>query len=242
MFPTHLDPKESSALSLQFIIQELILMFQHLESLQKKIPHQLKDADLLAEIDPIARDLEKFLLFSLENPLSQRGGSLDKLCFYSEILLQASSVIEETNIPMLLEAMRSSVLRIKQKLLSCKESPEQHSAQEIGHLLLKLFEEFHEHLRKIFSELFSFLKESRTNENLLYLLIEQKDLLNQYVGSRTVETILARLFPQGPCELRATLCNGYARRGFLDFYSRNESLIDALEWEEPSCPLSPQKR
>ena len=232
IFPTHLEPQAARGLGLQFLIQELIQAFDLLESMRGKIDE---------DFEAISLELEKFLLFSLENPLAQKGGSLDKLCFYFEILLQNSCVDEETNIPALLEEMRGLVLHLKSKISSFKKPGSPSRFEEFSLQLVHLIETSQNDLRQIIHSLFPFLLESQEDENILFLLIEQREKLNFYLGERGVENILSRLFPQGPCTLRSALYNGYARRGFLDFYSRNEMLIDALDWED-ACSLSNQKR
>src|SRR3990167_10804310 len=117
IFPSDLDPPVARSLSLQFILQELIDSFEHLTILQNN-PHPPQ------ELSAIAHQLEKFLLFSLENPFAQKGGFLDKLCFYCEILIQASNVGDQ-DIPIFLEEMRNSVLKIKSKMFFYKKMPVQ---------------------------------------------------------------------------------------------------------------------
>src|SRR5689334_18778419 len=94
IFPANLDPPVARSLSLQFILQELIRSYKLLHHLQILTPQQIVGNELAEELAAIAKELEKFLLFSLESPFSQKGGVLDKLCFYSEILLQASKIKE----------------------------------------------------------------------------------------------------------------------------------------------------
>ncbi|MBS0625703.1 MAG: hypothetical protein JSS32_06605 [Verrucomicrobia bacterium] len=229
IFPTNLEPHAARALSLQFLMQELICTLESLEENH-------------LEIEAISGALEKFLLFSLENPLSQKGGSLDKLCFYSEILLKNSLVDEDEGIPILLEDLRVKTLSMRSKISLYRKSGHRSQNKEaILHEWDKFVQEARDGMRNIFDSLFLFFKESREDENFLFLLIELRERINRHLGPKTTETVLARLFPQGICTLRAALYNGYARRGFLDFYTRNEQLIDALEWED-SCSLNALKR
>lgn len=252
LFPAPLPPQAAASLSLQFLVQELISALRWLRDLELN-PSQHE------QFEWISSELEKFLLFSLELPLAQKGGFLDKLCFYMNILLQNSSTEEDIKILSHLQAMKSRVLQLKSNLSLFYKSNRNDShfffskpqrccsLQEAfmpqGSLIetwRELIQMMQSQLRLLFDSLFSFFQEFRHDENLLFLLIEQKEPLNQYLGHRAVETVLARLFPQGASSLRETLYNGYARRGFLDFYSRNEELIESIDWEN-ACPLSNPK-
>src|SRR5579872_6326266 len=112
IFPANLDRPNARSLSLQFILQELLASFDLLGQLQKITPKQVQGNDLREELLQISEELEKFLLFSLANPFSQKGGHLDKLCYYSDILIDASHVTDH-DLPMVLEEMRNSFLRLK---------------------------------------------------------------------------------------------------------------------------------
>src|SRR5690348_508319 len=86
-FPRDLEPPAARSLSLLFVLQEFISSCQLVERLENAAPE--------SELDVISTRLNHFLLSSLDNPFAQKGGALDKLCFYCEILLQGSKVGDE---------------------------------------------------------------------------------------------------------------------------------------------------
>src|SRR3990167_5451505 len=217
-FPSSLDLTSERSLSLLFVLQELLFSLQLLQRLEKQTP------ETVADISP---HLNKFLLSSLTAPLGQQGGALDKLCFYSEILLQASKVGDETLL-LILEEMRNAIMKLRSKLLFWKKKVPVH--QEIGFECKDLHRQLLSKLLSFFNALRSFLKESRTDENVLLYLIEHRGHFNRHLGVQTIETLLQHFFPAGPEELRATICEGYTRRGFAAFYAKQEPLLDALEW------------
>ena len=234
-FPAHLEPKAACSFSLQFLLQELLLAFDLSETLHKQIELSLP---LSMPIEEIVLKLEQCFLFPLENPLVPKTGFLEKIFFYMETLLQHSSVNDENGGIDQVEEIKKCILEIKAKIKALKKTRDQQ--EEKGQIFIRLIKNTKKHLEDLFHSLFPFFEEYREDENLLFLLIEQKEKMNQYLGSRALETLLSRLFPQGPATFRAALYNGYERRGFLDFYARNEELIDTVDWEGP-CPLSDQK-
>ena len=145
----------------------------------------------------------------------QKG--VDKLCFYCDILLQASK-IDPSSILQKLEAMHRSIL------------PLRFSSQKSCNLKDLLCD--------FFSALVPFLQEARTDENVLIYLIEQAQILNRYLGERAIETILQSFFPEGHEHLRTVIYEGFTRRGFTSFLAEKEPLIAALDWESP-CPSTP---
>lgn len=248
LFPAPLPPQAAASLSLQFLVQELLFAFRWLDEIEVQ-----------EELDGISSQLEKFLLFSLEHPLSQKGGFLDKLCFYLNILLQHSAAGDDEKILEHVQSMKDRAVRLKSHISLSRrgnlkdahffsnkpQSPyaaqiSEGSYDTIYRTWKELIQTTQTHLKELFDFLFPFFQEFRQDENLLFLLIEQKEPLNQYLGHQAVEAVLAHLFPQGACSLREALYNGYARRGFLDFYSRNEELIESVDWED-ACSLSNPK-
>src|SRR5262249_45259818 len=85
-------------------------------------------------------------------------------------------------------------------------------------------------LIEFYEALFPFFEEAKSDENVLFYLIENKDSLNRYLHPKKIEHLLAKLYPAGPTHLRAILCEGYTRRGFSAFYAQHEALIDSIEW------------
>ncbi|MBM3184588.1 MAG: hypothetical protein FJZ64_04720 [Chlamydiae bacterium] len=224
-FPYNLDLASQRSLSLLFVLKELLSFLDLLQSLVSEIPEKV------SELDP---HLNQLLLCSLNVPLAQRGGALDKLCFYCEILLKASKVGDEA-ILSILEEMQNAVMKVRSKLLLWnKKVP---VSEIISTECKTLHRSLYQKLDSFFEALKMFLKESRTDENVLIYLIEHRKKFNQYFGVQSIETLLKNFFPTGPEELRATICEGYTRRGFSAFYSEQECLLDALEWEPSECQV-----
>lgn len=230
IFPSNLDPPLARSLSIQFILQSLLDSFGLLQYLQVITPMQLQGANYKEELACVSKELEKFLLFSLENPFAQKGSVLDKLCFYSEILLQASH-INDQEIPAILEEMRNLILKIKSKMIFWKKVKT--SLEEILEQLFVLYTDLFQKLCHYFNAFCPFLKEARCDENVLIFLIENKDKLNSFLGLRRIEELLQSFFPAGHAQLRAAIHEGYTRRGFTTFLSSIESLIVDIEWETP---------
>lgn len=157
---------------------------------------------------PVARSLSmQFILQELIHCFQQtKTFSLDKLCFYCEILLQASR-IEENEPILILEEMKHQILRKK----------------PVADLQQKLV--------LFFDSLIPFFHEARSDENVLFYFIENKERLNSFLGSYKIENMLQSFFPSGFDQLRSILIEGYTRRGFISFLSQIEPLIDAMEWE-----------
>lgn len=232
VFPPNLDPPIARSLSIQFILQEWLSTFDLLEHLKTHVCREVQGVDLKQELANFSKELQKLFLFSLGAPFAQKSSALDKLCFYFEILLQASH-IHKSEIPALFEEMRISVLKLKPKMMSGRK--QSHSPAEIREAVLALCKNFHEQLIRFFNAFIPFLKEGRSDENVLVYLIEHKETLNTFLGSRKIETVLQSFFPAGYAQLRATILEGYTRRGFTQFFAKVEPLIEALE-PEFLCP------
>ena len=230
IFPSNLDPPVARSLSIQFILQALIDAFTLLKNMRAAIPLQLQGANLKEEIACVSRELEKFLLFSLENPFAQKSSVLDKLCFYCEILLQASHV-KDSEIPTILEEMRNSILKIKSKIVAWKKI--EVALVQARTQFLELYDDLFQKFSRFFTSLSPFLKEARYDENVLIYLIENKDQFNTHLGLRRIEDLLQSFFPAGHDQLRAAIHEGFTRRGFTTFLTSVEPLIDAIEWETP---------
>ncbi|MBI5272533.1 MAG: hypothetical protein HY861_00940 [Chlamydiia bacterium] len=218
-FPSNLTPPATRPLALLFILQEWLSLVQLTTHLK-----QLSADNLLA----IAKYLDKLLLSSLNNPFTQTGGSLDKLCFYCGILLQASNISDET-IPTLLETMRNATVKVRTKHLSWSKQAAQ-AKEEVRQELFQFKQNLRQNLSSFFSALFPFLQETYMDENVLLYLIEHREAFNLFLGPRAIENLLRIFFPAGIDSLRETICNGYTRRGFAAFYTQQEPLLSALDW------------
>lgn len=239
VFPSNLEAPVARSLSIQFILQAIIDAFDLLIELQVSTPLQLQGSNLKEEISCISKDLEKIYLFSLENPFAQKGSVLDKLCFYSEILLQASHV-SDPELTIVMEEMRKSILMVKSKIMVWKKMPSRYPLREMLKQLMELYTDLHQKLGRFFKAMSPFLKEARSDENVLIYLIENKDKFNQHLGERRIEELLQSFFPAGHDQLRATIYEGYTRRGFTTFLNSIEPLIEAIQWETPChSPVRP---
>jgi hypothetical protein len=217
VFPPNLEAPVARSLSIQFILQTLIDAFALTNELKSHTDYT---------------GLENFYLFSLENPFAQKGGHLDKLCFYSEILLQTSQV-KDSELIALMEKMRTSILSRKPQLMLCKRQPKKLILEEMMQLMLHLSTELFHLLKSFFTALVPFLKEARSDENVLVYLLESKEKLNENLGDHCIEDVLQSLFPAGHDQLRAVIHEGYTRRGFDTFLSSVQPLIDSIHWETP---------
>jgi hypothetical protein len=220
-FPTHLDPPVARSLTIQFILQELIAAFQIVEGFEQ------------SAFTTFYKELEKLLIFSIDNPFSQKSSALDKLCFYFEILLQ-NSRIGECEIPLILEKMRNSAVGMRSKLIVWQKIPA--SAAQMREQYESFCLSMREQLQAFFEAMRPFLKNARTDENVLVFLLEKRESLNRFLGERCVENLLCSFFPAGFEQLRAVIIEGYSRRGFTAFLESIEPLIERVEWESPCCP------
>ncbi len=233
LFPSNLDPPAARSLSLQLALQAWINSCQVIQSLQQKMSEIGSSDNPMQEIDAISSELQKFLLFSLENPFSKKPGTLDKLCFYCDELLRASQAQERDEIETLLDEMRDAALSFRALMISWKRK------LPPSFILLTNMEHLHsvlmQRLREFYDALYPFFAEAKSDENVLFYLIEYKDHLNRFLHPKKIETLLSRLYRSGPTHLRAILCEGYTRRGFSDFYAQHESLIESIEWTADEC-------
>lgn len=234
VFPTNLETPIARSLSIQFILQALIDAFSKIKELGSSPP--LKGVHIKEELQTTSKALEKIYILSLENPMSQKAGVVDKICFYSEILMKASQ-IKEPELFSSLEEVRKEMLTFKSKMMVWKKLPSSFSLEEMLQQLLQLNLHIFEHLRSFFQALVPFLREARSDENVLVYLIEKREVLNQDLGKRCIEELLQSFFPAGHDQLRAVIYEGYTRRGFSAFFTKVEPLINAVQWEMSCNPF-----
>lgn len=232
-FPSNLEPAVVRSLAIQFILQALIDGFYSIRDLQMTTPLQLQGANLKEEILCICKGLEKISLTSSENPFLQKGGVVDKLFFYLEILLDASKV-HETTLIATLEKIKKEILNTRLKINGWSKMKDGTFLPEMFQHLMHLYKDLYEKLVTFFKNFSPFLKEARSDENVLVYLIENQEKLNSYLGDETIENLLQSFFPAGHDQLRAAIHEGYTRRGFTNFLVSIEPLIEKIQWE----PLS----
>lgn len=234
IFPQNLEAPVARSLSLQFTIQTLMDGFDRLRNLHQFVSFQLQGADLKQEFFYTIQELENFVLFSVENPFAQRGSILDNLYFYSEILIQAS-LLNEQELPQILEGMVCRILKTKSKITTWKKMKPPYPLETIRAEMFTLHAYLEKKLQNFFLSLSKYLKEARSDENVMIKLIEHKDQLNASIGKRYIENLLQSFFPLGHSQLRAVIHEGYTRRGFIQFLSKVEPLVDAIEWDDTPC-------
>jgi hypothetical protein len=241
LFPTDVDSRATRSLSLQLSIQEWIFAFDGIAALEKNPadPHSL------------SQDVQKLLLFSLSSPFSAMPGTLDKLCFYLHKLLGSSTLTckspKENSIEALLDRMHDDLLSFWSKINAWKRSSS--SVALISDTIQELCLGLRSTLMEFFDALFPFFEEAKSDENVIFYLIERKAPIDQIlqqahrlgISEKTIsrptmiEDLFCRLYPEGPQHLRTILSEGYTRRGFSEFYAQHKALIESIEWLTDGC-------
>ncbi len=225
MFPLNLDPPVARSLSIQFILQALIDGFALVAKLEAS----------KQEMTAVFKELENIFFFSSENCTK---GIWERLYFYSEILMDASQV-KNLGLAAVLEEMRRSALLTKSKMVVWKKMSGSYPLDEMLEQLMQLYFALFRHLCHFFDALVPFLKEARSDENVLMYLIEKKGELNRFLGQGYIEEVLRSFFPTGFDQLSAVIYEGYTRRGFNAFFSKMEKMIGELEWDVACQSQSP---
>lgn len=219
IFPPDLNPAAARSLSFQLILQEWLSSITVIDSLAK---HSESSLDIISD------ELQKFLLFSMDNPFAKRAGTLDKLSYFSDELLNHSRIEIRATLDTLLNHMRDAVLSFRQRVAIWKRKAPLFSTISID--LYQLCQLLTLRLKEFFQALLPFFEEAKSDENILFYLIEHRDAFNQIFSTKKIEDLLSQLYPTGPAHLRAILCEGYTRRGFGEFHAKQEALIDSIEW------------
>lgn len=236
IFPTDLDAPVTRSLSIQFILQTLIDGFDIVRELKSSTI--IKGHAIREELKKILDELQRILLFTIQNPMGQKIAILDKLSYYSEILIEASQV-QSSELTFELEQMRKSLLGAKAKMMMWKKMPGSYPLDEMLEQIMQLYSTLQEKFCQYFIALTPYLKEARSDENVLISLIENKEKLNSSLGPKHIEKLLQSFFPAGFDQLRAVINEGYTRRGFNTFLSSVEQLIDEIQWET-ACQIPNQ--
>lgn len=218
-FPPHLSSPSIRSLSILSILDELSKTFELILDFQKKA--QSNPNDLV--------ESESFLhFFSLLQSFPKTGIFPDKICFYSDILQKASK-IENNFVDLVLEEIRSEVLHLRFQISEWKKKTSKHFEMQSN--LVSMLQMIQEKQRLLFTAFLPFLREAKTDENVLLSLIEKRKLLNPFIAPLSIEKLLQEFFPNGHTHLKATIHEGFIRRGFSAFLSEKELLIDAIEWD-----------
>lgn len=233
LFPINADPRASRSLCLQFIIQEWISSFAPIEALEKKE----------GKLHTLAEDVQKLMLFSMDCPFSKKPGTLDKICFYLQELLAGSKIPRLAlfdNPEKWLDRMQDVLLGVRSQLMAWKQSLP--SFDHVLDFVQDLCGKLRSCLFAFFHTLIPFFEEAKSDENVLFFLIEHKREINSILQSSTqeirfhsLEQLFRHLYPAGPTHLRTTLCDGYTRRGFAEFYVQHKTVIESVEWLAEEC-------
>lgn len=211
-FPSHLSPLNIRSLSLLFILEECAEKLNHLKILENSPKEELFIA------------IQSFVKASNNQ---ESHAFPDKLCFYCEILLQASKVSQHS-LDLRIDAMKRFMLELKLKILNSK------SAAQEGFPLNEFCLDMKSLLRSFFFSLNPFLMEAKSDENVLLKLIEHKNVFN-FLEPQLVEKMLHSFFPSNIAQLKAIICEGLTKRGFSFVFEESEKFIDEIQWEE-LCP------
>jgi hypothetical protein len=165
----------------------------------------LQPADDRLEL--IDRLLNQPMNVFLANPM----GLIDKLCFYCEALVQISRGNESLLI--MLDELRNGVVWLRRFPFSNER------LEKVRGCIAALFDKMEPELRSCIC-----------SETVLFALLELRKIFNQHLGHNKVEELLQRMFPEGPQQLRRSIINGFARRGFGDFCIQHKSLLEEVTW------------
>jgi hypothetical protein len=241
LFPSDNDSRATRSLSLQFSVQEWIATFDGIAAVEEKI----------AEPHLLTEEVQKLLLFSLDSPFSAKPGTLDKLCFYVHKLQDTyHKWIKENRTESLLDQMEEDLFALRAHLNAWKKGPVQpsHISDTVHEVCLRL----RHTLIEFFHALIPFFEEAKTDENVLFYLIENQADINQILQNpknrktsviehetlsfKTLQHLFCHLYPSGPAHLRTILYEGYTRRGFTEFYAQHKTVIESIEWlADPCC-------
>lgn len=225
--PSHLPSPTKRSLSLLFLLQNILDLFSLLDLSQECAKRHLSSLAL-------PQELKEHLLLSIEDPSPQFESILTKLCFYFDILLQASK-LEGISVLHELQEIRLFIIKVRSCVISARSSIATTSIFECANTHLP---SFYQTAKKLFFSLLPFLEEVKTDENILLYLLEHKNTFNQQLGDKTIESLFHRFFPLGRAYFEAVIYEGLSRRGFESFFMKKAHLIDQLAWEE-LCPCHP---
>lgn len=181
-----------------------------------------------APSEKIIESLDQLYSSAFNTSILQQPGILVKLCFYCEALVQNSKMGE--HLLRVIDDLRNTIILLRSAYAHPLPPTNVHE------LLGSLFNS----LAGFFSHLLPVFQSSLECESALFTLLELRQTLNHHLGPNTVENLLQNLFPEGPELLRKTLSHRFSRRGFRNFFQRNETLFEGLVWPEPTCIAAPK--
>lgn len=226
-FPSNLSPSAARSMALQFAIREIASCFEKIHEIEELAPLLIQGERWPKELTTLLKELDQILLVNLTDPFGQKGGALDRLAFYASKMGTPSPEIA------LLSTIEAKILHSRERFSQWRGRPfpeRETVLQEIQ----TLAESAKSLLEQFLLSLMPALEEARFDENVLFSLVEERDRINLPLHQSAVEKIFSKLYPSGPGHLRAILHEGYSRRGFGDFYTKHEALIESVSWETES--------
>lgn len=182
-------------------------------SLQFVLEELLRSCRLLEPWETLSIPQKKAIIDKVESI------SFVKLHTYVDALSTASMAIDSSGLSIAFEAMEKIIRNAKHALLRSEKKIE-----------LLLPNPFFAECSRFFLALTPFFEESKSDENVLFYCLEQKDALNRFLGPFAAEKLFQRLFPSGPESLREYLEERYCRRGFNSHFAKHQALLDKLLW------------
>jgi hypothetical protein len=220
--PNKTDQEESSipcSLSLQFFISEWLHTFQILEKIE-----------LIVQSDPL--QIQHHLEMLLHNPkrfvFSQKTGTIDNLISF---LLHFSKQHHQDK-----SSFENALIEVKNITTSFCHLVHSYEWTKLNYLQKQqLTFSFSSSTKNALKLLFDFLTpyiySYRSDENLLFFLIENKEKINRALSQNAIEALLKKIYASGASHLRVILQEGYSRRGFESFFEQHKSLIDSIDWD-----------
>lgn len=234
--------EQSPSLHFQFILAEFISTHkevQDIENTYKKMETLLIQQRLLANVDHMLDQLLHSITNLTGSTIIQehcfswdaQKGSLSKLRHYCYPFVNRFDSQEKTVINLnvcvskafhsALQA-REIILHLQQENQSTKKTPDY---TVLYQLLDKLIDSINRTSRLILQVIFLF----REDENVIYFLLRNKDLLNNIYKTTFIEKLFRKMYPKGIEEAGQMLTKKYSKRGFHNLLNAIARKISNLE-------------
>lgn len=207
--PHSLHEEDCKDFCLQFLISEIIHVFQLLKENRK-----LLDTLTKSSAKKIANELSPLINCSLD---AHCIGSLEKIYCYGEILFEGQEKRALDAIQTLKKKLPALLSRLETLI-----DPKNKLAAEMK----EFFDTLTLELKILFLCLPPLLKNAKNNENVLFLCLKLRPEINLLIFPESLEKILTSLFPFGFDELKKIIVGGYEKRGFLPFIQAHLHLLE----------------
>lgn len=222
---THLTLKTPHALTLLFILEDVINAIEHVHQLELFCSQKRSSDPLSLLLFRLGNLLQNLLVCSLPQGFVNQGDFLNKLCIYSEILLK-STKSKDLQLLLLLEQMKETVCKTRPRFVMTDSMED---FDELCQNLLESCKFLHSSLISFMTLLIPFLKTVKSDETVLMYLVEKKESLNKYLGNHWVEHLIRFFFSDHLPLFHDTLKSGFLNRGFEAFYREKKELIQQVE-------------